>query len=312
MASHEFKRLRLRGLKRIEDRTPAATMSSEKSSRCEALRKAGNEIYSQVRDGCYGSCVLRLRLGKALNLYEEALKAAGHDKSERASSYKNLAAANWLWGKSEWQIYMQGSDGSSEALQAIRATKERISKSLKFYLLAFELGESGTKPEIWLTQLQETIGDKIIGWVTEQIDASGELKEQLLLHEFIFESIQARCQGDAILERALFEDEAVSKELVWDAIDWYRHSVSLSKEKNPESDAIALSRIGKVYSSVLKSEKHAYPYHLESTEIAQEIMCPRIAESEWYKYSSLKVHQYQIEQKANAARIEEAINVIKV
>ncbi|XP_059077502.1 uncharacterized protein LOC131876360 [Cryptomeria japonica] len=156
-------------------------MSSEKSSRCEALRKAGNEIYSQVRDGCYGSCVLRLRLGKALNLYEEALKAAGHDKSERASSYKNLAAANWLWGKSEWQIYMQGSDGSSEALQAIRATKERISKSLKFYLLAFELGESGTKPEIWLTQLQETIGDKIIGWVTEQIDASGVCFEPILV-----------------------------------------------------------------------------------------------------------------------------------
>ncbi|GLJ34337.1 hypothetical protein SUGI_0690420 [Cryptomeria japonica] len=41
-------------------------------------------------------------------------------------------------------------------------------------------------------------------------------------------------------------------------------------------------------------------------------MCPRIAESEWYKYSSLKVHQYQIEQKANAERIEEEINVIKV
>ncbi|XP_057843075.2 uncharacterized protein LOC131052424 [Cryptomeria japonica] len=284
-------------------------MSSEISSRCEALRKAGNEIYSQVRDGCYGPCVLRLKLDKAHKLYEEALKAAGHDKSEIASSYKNLAAVNCVWGKSEWQIYMKESEGSSEALQAIRAAKQRISKSLKFYLLASELGESGAKPKIWVTQVQETIADKIFGWVAEQLEANGvcfepilvdlcaqletgrsntekelatifymfhvsfifnqgfkyitsedegeerrleesgykrclnaikecylplskaegiaystndndlikkfqELKEQVLLAEFIFESTQARCQGDAILERALFEDEAVSKELV--------------------------------------------------------------------------------------------------
>lgn len=383
-------------------------MNSEKW-RSEALRKKGNEIFAQVRDVHYAPFMLRLKLVKAHKLYEEALMAAGKDKSERASSYKNLAAVNWFWGKSEWKIYIQESQGSNGALEAIRAAKDRIPKSLEFYILALELGESGAKPEAWLTQVQETIVNNFFAWVGEQLDTysvcfqpilinlcahmdsahssqvkkelasvfymnhvtfifnegfkyiinedGGEerdvaevdykrclnaikecylplnkaesivystddddlikefqdLKEKVLLHEYIFESIQARCQGDALLERALFDDEAVSREVMWDAIDWYRHSVSLIKEKDPENDAIALSRIGEVYSSVLKSEKLAYPYHLESTKIAQEIMCPRIEDSDWYKYSLSKVHQHEIEQEENeiATRVEETINVIR-
>ncbi|KAH9317282.1 hypothetical protein KI387_019051, partial [Taxus chinensis] len=110
----------------------------------------------------------------------------------------------------------------------------------------------------------------------------------VLLYQCICESVQARCQGDELLHKALFDEEVVSMELVWEAIDWYRHSIFLSREKDQESEAMALSRVGKVYSSVLKLEKQAQRYHFESTKIALAIMCPRIADSDWYKYSSLK------------------------
>ncbi|GLJ55785.1 hypothetical protein SUGI_1197870 [Cryptomeria japonica] len=86
---------------------------------------------------------------------------------------------------------------------------------------------------------------------------------------------------------------------------------------------MALSRIGKVYSSILKNKKGAHRYHFECTKIALAIMNPRIANSEWNKYSSMEVQKHQKEivdeekrehdkkYELDADRLHETINVIK-
>ncbi|XP_057849615.2 uncharacterized protein LOC131060404 [Cryptomeria japonica] len=395
-----------------------ASQKSSKESRSEVLRRKGNEIYRQVSNGSYGPCLLRHKLTKAHQLYEEALDAAGSTHSnEKASCYKNLGSVNWLWGKAEWNIYMK-EEGGNEALTAIWAAKQHISKALEFHILALKFGEHGEKPSTWLKQEEDTLTE-IFEWVKDQLskynicfepilmelciemenagstssqkkkeiatillclrlefifkqsikciaeDTEGirmedivykrclsklkdcypplvkaetivystkdknlikefeSLKEQVLFHQCVCESVQARCQGDDLLRRALLDSEEIGVELVWDAIDWYRHSISLSKYKDLESEAISLSRIGKVYSSVLKMDKQAHHYHYESVKIALTIMCPHIAESEWYKYSLQKVdeHQrrkvdeerkeYKRRHAEDAKGLQEPINVIK-
>lgn len=366
----------------------ASQKSISKVFGSEALRRKGNEIYRQVANGSYGPCILRYKLSRAHRLYEEALDTAGPSNSnEKSSCFKNLGSVNWLWGKEEWNIYMK-EEGGNEALTAIWAAKQHISKAVEFHILALEFGELGNKPSIWLKQEEDTL-TAIIEWVKEQLskynicfepilvelciamenagstssqrkkqlatilfclrlefvfkqsikciveDTEGirmedtvynrclskikdcypplvkaegvvystkdknmikefeSLKEQVSLYQCICESVQARCQGDDLLKKALLDNEEVGVELVWDAIDWYRHSISLSKYKDLESEAISLSRIGKVYSSVLKLDKQAHRYHYESVKIALAIMSPRVVESEWYKYSMLKVDEHQ-------------------
>lgn len=366
----------------------ASQKSISKVFGSEALRRKGNEIYRQVANGSYGPCILRYKLSRAHRLYEEALDTAGpSDSNEKSSCFKNLGSVNWLWGKEEWNIYMK-EEGGNEALTAIWAAKQHISKAVEFHILALEFGELGNKPSIWLKQEEDTL-TAIIEWVKEQLskynicfepilvelciamenagstssqrkkqlatilfclrlefvfkqsikciveDTEGirmedtvynrclskikdcypplvkaegvvystkdknmikefeSLKEQVSLYQCICESVQARCQGDDLLKKALLDNEEVGVELVWDAIDWYRHSISLSKYKDLESEAISLSRIGKVYSSVLKLDKQAHRYHYESVKIALAIMSPRVVESEWYKYSMLKVDEHQ-------------------
>ncbi|XP_057862258.2 uncharacterized protein LOC131070682 [Cryptomeria japonica] len=136
-----------------------------KSPSSEALRKKGNEIYSQVSNGFYGPCLLRHKLGKAHELYEAALDAASlNDESEKASCYKNLGAVNLIWGKVEWKIYIEEQEGT-EALKAIWTAKRHISTSLEFYLLAIEFGElHDTKPDTWLKQAEDSV-TQILEWV---------------------------------------------------------------------------------------------------------------------------------------------------
>ena len=90
-----------------------------------------------------------------------------------------------------------------------------------------------------------------------------------------------RIQGEELLEKEMCGD----MDIICEAIDYCKVSLRVTEEKHLENEAIALSRIGKSYSSILKMEKKAHPYHFQSIEISLAIMSAQIASSEWYIYS---------------------------
>ena len=112
-------------------------------------------------------------------------------------------------------------------------------------------------------------------------------------------------------------------EIIWEAIDYFKISLRVTEEKHLENEAIALSRIGKSYSSVLKMEKKAHPYHFQSIKIALALMSARITSCECYIYSSEAVKKHQegvVEQerresaenrKDSAERMKEKISAVE-
>lgn len=145
------------------------------------------------------------------------------------------------------------------------------------------------------------------------------LKNEVFNYQTLCEAIQSRIQGEEVLEKAMCGD----MDMIWEAIDYFKISLRVTEEKHLENEAIALSRIGKSYSSVLKMEKKAHPYHFQSIKIALALMSARIASSEWYIYSSeaVKKHQEGVveqEMKENAKnrrgseeRMKEKISAVK-
>lgn len=125
----------------------------------------------------------------------------------------------------------------------------------------------------------------------ELVNQVRDLKKEVLNYQTLCEAIQSRIQGEELLGKAMHGD----MEIIWEAIDYFKHSLRVTQEKQLENEAIALSRIGKSYSCVLKMEKQAHSYHLQSIRIALTIMSGRIANADWYIFSSQAVRKHGME-----------------
>lgn len=106
-----------------------------------------------------------------------------------------------------------------------------------------------------------------------------ELQERVETQIFVCESMQAREMGDEALRAAIHDDELINMELAVQAIDWYRQATVLTRDRDIEGEAIAMSRLGRVYSDVLKDVTRASKAHYQATKLALTIMSPRISRS---------------------------------
>ncbi|KAG0601285.1 hypothetical protein M758_11G099000 [Ceratodon purpureus] len=132
-----------------------------------------------------------------------------------------------------------------------------------------------------------------------------EMQERAETQIFVCESMQACASGDQVLMRALFDEEEVNLELAFEAIDLYRSAVLLTRERDIEGEAVAMSKLGKVYSEVIKDPERASKAHYQATKLALTVMSPRIARSDWYRYSSAKHAEHQEEVRRTEEREHE-------
>lgn len=154
----------------------------------------------------------------------------------------------------------------------------------------------------------------------ESLAQARVLEQDVFYHTCSASSIQARSQGDQLLEMALQEQEELDMTLVFEVIDWYKQAVVLSKEIDIEQEAIADSRLGVVYDKVLKITSRAKAYFTTSFELAESLK-PRIFTSQqWYKDCTEALKRYQDEarerderekQKSRAKFIDELSDELK-
>ena len=82
-----------------------------------------------------------------------------------------------------------------------------------------------------------------------------------------------------MLEQVLKEEEDLNMDMVWAVVDWYKQAALLTRENDVELEAIALSRLGKVYDSVLKMKAKAQENLKRSIQLAMSLH-PRTFNSE--------------------------------
>lgn len=100
---------------------------------------------------------------------------------------------------------------------------------------------------------------------SNEYSSISEMLERAQTQIFVCESMQACALGDEVLQRALFDDEEVNMELAFEAIDLYRRAVLLTRERDIEGEAVAMSKLGKVYSEVIKDPERASKAHYQAT-----------------------------------------------
>ncbi|OWF51011.1 hypothetical protein KP79_PYT19606 [Mizuhopecten yessoensis] len=109
--------------------------------------------------------------------------------------------------------------------------------------------------------------------------------------------------GDELFEQTIKGDEMVNMDMVWDVVDWFKVAVLRTRERTEmEQEAIAASRLGKIYDKVLKMKDKAKEYVMRSIQLAHS-MHPRTFNSEdWFKDASeiLKKYQHETQEEDDA------------
>lgn len=126
--------------------------------------------------------------------------------------------------------------------------------------------------------------------------ATKVLESDVLMHQCIAESMQANQIGDDLFKKVLMDEENLNIDMVYEVIDWYKQAVLRTREiTEVEVEAIAMSRIGKVYDKVLKLKYKAKEYIMRSMQLANS-MHPRIFHDEdWFKDCTEILQRYQKE-----------------
>ena len=73
------------------------------------------------------------------------------------------------------------------------------------------------------------------------------LENSVSIHHCICEGLRNIALGDKALSKALMDEEDLNMDGVKDSLDYYRQASIATREKDMETEAIAMHRIGKVY-----------------------------------------------------------------
>ncbi|XP_057292718.1 uncharacterized protein LOC130621447 [Hydractinia symbiolongicarpus] len=121
------------------------------------------------------------------------------------------------------------------------------------------------------------------------------MEQDIFLNTCVAESAQVRLKADDVLHSLLMDEENLSMDMVWKVVDLYKEAIILTREKDVEMEAIALSRLGNVYDKILKDKLKAKAYFRRSIQLALSLH-PRIFDAEdWYKDCHNVLERYQQE-----------------
>lgn len=120
-----------------------------------------------------------------------------------------------------------------------------------------------------------------------------ERRELVLTHMYIAESRLAIDHGDALVNAALRDSEALDIEKIWTAVDKYQEAGVLTRGKDIETEAVALARRGRVYARVLRNETLARPLLYQATTLAASLAPRAFHGIPWYDECIRQLQAYR-------------------
>ncbi|XP_074641672.1 uncharacterized protein LOC141899326 [Tubulanus polymorphus] len=120
-------------------------------------------------------------------------------------------------------------------------------------------------------------------------------REDVFNNQCIAESMQSRQQGDDMYKVLLMDTEELSMDLAWNVIDCYTQAIVQTRNMSIENEAAALSRLGRVYSVVLKMKHKAKDLFQKSIELALTMVPCSPEREEWFQEAKAFVSKYQLE-----------------
>jgi len=167
-----------------------------------------------------------------------------------------------------------------EALRAFRESERPLTRAQQL-----RTASSGSDAD-WARQLKE-----------EGLEVEA-LRESITLHLLIAEGRQAVSAGDVLLNAAMKHAEEADQMIdgVWQALDKYSEAALLGRDRDIETEAIAVARRGKIYAKVFRNETLARPLLLHAIELTISLTPRTFHGVPWYDECQRQLQSYQEEE----------------
>ncbi|XP_070196958.1 uncharacterized protein [Littorina saxatilis] len=119
------------------------------------------------------------------------------------------------------------------------------------------------------------------------------LRDNIHVTHCVAESIQARIRGEELLEYIIRDEEILNIDMVWEVVDCFSKAAMLTRDRDLELEAMALSDMGKVYDQVLKMRERAKTCLMKVLELANTMVPRNFTGDEWYEFARSTVERYQ-------------------
>ncbi len=122
-----------------------------------------------------------------------------------------------------------------------------------------------------------------------------ELANNKLIQECILEAQKHKQVADQLLDKLLNYEECLDFEQVWNCIDLYRESIVKTRDKDIELEAEVLSKLGLVYSRILKMNDRAKTCYYACFNLAESMKPKVFTHHSWYIRCCSAIKEYQKE-----------------
>jgi hypothetical protein len=142
-----------------------------------------------------------------------------------------------------------------------------------------------------------------------------DFDSRVYLHFCICESRQAISHGDETLKtlkRLGSEITSIHEDLIFSCIDFYKQAALLTREKFLECEAVACSRLGVIFHTILKNRKKGEEYYSRCLHLANSLKPRDLTTSNWYKDAFKGLDEIQQENLAEENRVSEAKAAFRV
>jgi len=140
------------------------------------------------------------------------------------------------------------------------------------------------------------------GYVKEDLK---ELKERKFIHICIAECIKNTVAADSLYQAHL---ESKNLDMMWQIADMYKEAALLTREKDMESEAIALSRLGRLFDKVFLVRTKAHEYYRQALDLAMALKPRDLSQTAWYIECQDALQRFQQEILDEEAKNEAATN----
>lgn len=89
------------------------------------------------------------------------------------------------------------------------------------------------------------------------------------------------------MTKALFNEEQIDMDAIYDALDAYHLAINLAKEKDMELEAICCSHIGKIFYKAFKKTDKARQYLYDCVRLGMSLLPKDVSNESWFKKAKM-------------------------
>jgi len=118
------------------------------------------------------------------------------------------------------------------------------------------------------------------------------MEQDITMFKFSCESVRIRTEADDLFTRYV-NDVEFDFRMMWTILDMYKDAVLLTRERDIENEACALSRLGRMYDKIFKLKGKAHAYYRRTFDLVQTLLPKDMSKCTWYSECKEALERFQ-------------------